>query len=276
MQDLLFGSLVDLTIRRIQTYCQGRQITVAYSGGKDSTVLVDLFRRSGIPYTVIHNVVPFDPPEIHEFVRRQSNVTLIPPKRGVAYTFTDYAIMPTRSHRWCCREYKEARTPLGNIAIGIRWQESTRRSHRSIVSTCNRRPGQFILSPIIDWTEQDVWSYIHDNSLESCSLYREGWRRVGCVLCPLVKVHEAEMARWPKIIDLWVQANHYVFEARKTMGRLRFPDEATQWRWWLSREPYTPEEARCELFDGFDAPSADPAVAEYPTPAAGSPLPGTP
>lgn len=44
---------------------------VGYSGGKDSDVLVDLFRKSGVKFMVGHNHTTLDAPETVYYVRRK-------------------------------------------------------------------------------------------------------------------------------------------------------------------------------------------------------------
>lgn len=44
---------------------------VGYSGGKDSDVLVDLFRKSGVKFMVRHNHTTLDAPETVYYVRRK-------------------------------------------------------------------------------------------------------------------------------------------------------------------------------------------------------------
>lgn len=44
--------------------------------------------------------------------------------------------------------------------------------------------------PIIDWSTEDVWNYIKTNNLRYCSLYDEGFDRIGCVLCPMASKNQ--------------------------------------------------------------------------------------
>lgn len=44
---------------------------VGYSGGKDSDVLVDLFRKSGVKFFVMHNHTTLDAPETVYYIRKK-------------------------------------------------------------------------------------------------------------------------------------------------------------------------------------------------------------
>ena len=45
----------------------------------------------------------------------------------------------------------------------------------------------------------DVWGCLRTHGVETCSLYAEGYRRIGCVCCPLGTHGHAEALRWPHI-----------------------------------------------------------------------------
>ena len=42
-----------------------------------------------------------------------------------------------------------------------------------------------LLHLIIDWTDKDVWDFIKQKELKYCCLYDEGYKRIGCVMCPM-------------------------------------------------------------------------------------------
>lgn len=51
--------------------CPEHGYIVGYSGGKDSDCLVDLFIRSGVKFTVIHNHTTLDIPDTVRYVRKR-------------------------------------------------------------------------------------------------------------------------------------------------------------------------------------------------------------
>ena len=66
-----------------------------------------------------------------------------------------------------------------------------------------------LISPIIHWTEQDVWEFLNKvMEVPHCSLYDEGWRRLGCIGCPMSssKQKQIENIRYPHVKRNWIKA----------------------------------------------------------------------
>lgn len=66
-----------------------------------------------------------------------------------------------------------------------------------------------LISPIIHWTERDVWEFLNKVvQVEHCELYDEGWRRLGCICCPMssAKHKRMEELRWPHVKRNWIKA----------------------------------------------------------------------
>lgn len=80
--------------------------------------------------------------------------------------------------------------------------------------------GVRVLNPIIDWSDADVWSYLRSRGIEGNPLYKEGWKRIGCVGCPLAsrRAREIAFARYPGLYKAWHDAVAYVLEKRREMG----------------------------------------------------------
>ena len=55
---------------------------------------------------------------------------------------------------------------------------------RNMIENCTVK-GKHILNPIIDWTHKDVWDYLNSRNIEHCKLYDEGYKRLGCIGCPM-------------------------------------------------------------------------------------------
>ena len=66
-----------------------------------------------------------------------------------------------------------------------------------------------LISPIIHWTEQDVWEFLNKvMEVPHCSLYDEGWHRIGCIGCPMssAKQKHIENIRYPHVKRNWIKA----------------------------------------------------------------------
>lgn len=92
---------------------------------------------------------------------------------------------------------------------------------RSIVDACVTRH-KTCVNPIIDWTDRDVWDFIHDEKLPYCSLYDEGWQRLGCIGCPIARTHgrEREFARYPRIKLAYLKAFDRMLKERERRGKM--------------------------------------------------------
>ena len=112
---------------------------VAYSGGKDSTVILDLVRRSGVKYDAHYNVTTADPPELVYHIRRQPEVICDRPTMSMWELIPKMGIPPTRMTRYCCAVLKERAAHGRTVITGVRAAESVSRRKRHIL---RRKPHQ--------------------------------------------------------------------------------------------------------------------------------------
>lgn len=220
----------------------------AFSGGKDSCVIKKLAELAGVPVVWHYSVTTVDPPELVRFIRKEHpDVWFDLPKMPLwAMIYKRSGLFPpTRIARWCCREYKESRCKEGRLILGVRAEESPARAARWRICTPKNNKLTAIC-PILYWTTRDVWAFHKAFNLSHCSLYDEGWDRIGCVLCPMTrKRREQELARWPRIAAQWKKGITLCWEERKRLGREfeKWGDSPeVAWRWWLELDNDEPEE----------------------------------
>lgn len=233
-------------------------LVVCYSGGKGSDVILQLAKESGVPFRVTHNLTTADPPDNVYYIRRVFrqlreegiDCRINVPSRSLWRIMRETLVIPSRIMRVCCGELKERKMPdAPYIVTGVRWAESAGRraksgiamvytasdrstrvakggllttddaSSRRLFEQCQMK-GVRVLNPIIDWSDSDVWDYLHSRGIEGNPLYKEGWRRIGCVGCPLAgkRARELAFARYPKLYKAWADAIAYVIARRKEMG----------------------------------------------------------
>jgi len=184
---------------------------LCYSGGKDSIVLEDITRKSGVSYIIFYSLM-HDPPELIKFIRsRDFQINIIKSERNF-YQMVETWFPPHRNSRWCCDYIKEkpsTKIPLTHRLLGIRAEESPNRKKQGWIN--QRTKKRINYHPLFNWSEWEIWDYIKYNNLEYCSLYDEGFSRLGCVVCPLRSAKEMQIwrNRWP--------AQHRLFE--KVVGR---------------------------------------------------------
>mgnify|MGYP002306960703 CR=1 FL=1 len=74
---------------------------------------------------------------------------------------------------------------------------------------CINGKESLLISPIINWSERDVWEFLNDVvSVPHCSLYDEGWKRIGCIGCPMSSRKQKlfENKRYPHVKRNWIKA----------------------------------------------------------------------
>ena len=115
-------------------YDPGNGFYNTFSGGKDSQALYYIVKMSGVKFQTHINFTSVDPAEVVRFVKTQyPSVIRHKPKKSIYNIAIKIGLLPTMTKRWCCAEYKE----IGGVGkvklIGIRREESVRRSKRNEV-----------------------------------------------------------------------------------------------------------------------------------------------
>lgn len=238
MKTLSGKSLDEIAIERLKAFEPAEGYYVAYSGGKDSDVVLDLVRRSGVQYSAHYHVTTCDPPELVRHVREQEDVIFEKPPITMWQLIKKKGMPPRRNVRFCCEKLKEGGGINALVVTGVRWEESTQRKSRRMIESCFRHKEKRFLNVIIEWTTTDVWTYIRQRNIPYCSLYDEGFKRLGCVLCPMTRDVELQIQRWPRIAMLWERAIKATFKP----GVSSFDSAEELWRWWLNRDSHKKKE----------------------------------
>ena len=226
---------------------------LAFSGGKDSICLMAIALRSGVKFDAHYNSTGIDPPEVVRFIREEYPEVSIdhPPKSF--WEWSKEKGLPTRTRRWCCEKIKEVGGEGRRLLVGIRAAESGPRKRRGIVHQC-KRADKTAVNPLFQWTDDDVWAFIRETYLKYPSLYDEGWKRIGCVVCPFESRQRTQinLARWPKIFAALKKRTRVNWDRRVETGAdwpKRFNmDFETYWRWWIARKAPYPEAGGGGLF----------------------------
>ena len=142
--------LEEKAIQRIQTASEmsigyyGKPLVCTYSGGKDSDVMLELFKRSGIPFEVHHSHTTADAPQtVYQIRKVFHELELQGIKCDIDYhiqpdgsrltmwnLIPEKLMPPTRRVRYCCSVLKETGCANRMITTGVRWKESRGRQQR--------------------------------------------------------------------------------------------------------------------------------------------------
>jgi phosphoadenosine phosphosulfate reductase len=125
------------------------------------------------------------------------------------------------------------------VVTGIRAAESKNRARRKMTELCYRDSTKRYLHPIIDWLDEDVWEFIRLHNLPYCKLYDEGWKRIGCLFCPMrsSKLRLAETKRYPKYAIAFERAFERLYKKRGGRDAFsRWNSGKEMFRWWLTNE----------------------------------------
>ena len=263
-------------------------LVVAYSGGKDSDVLLSLAEACLDPseFEMINGHTTVDAPETVYHIRdtferlnekgvkttidyhklpdgtNETMSTLIPKK----------TMPPTRTMRYCCQVLKETTTPHRLCALGVRAAESSKRQGRDTFSTRGGRTRTLffsldhaeevhkealelndpawdctliktmknhedsIVNPIYEWTDEDIWDYIRQQSLKVNPLYERGYNRVGCIGCPLAGYRQIkkEFADYPQYKQLYIAAFDRMIKARAAKNKQGSWESGQEvFDWWI-------------------------------------------
>lgn len=233
-----------------------------FSGGKDSQCLYHLVKIAGVKAKTHMNMTSVDPPEVIRFVKTQyPDVELIKPKMSIYEIAKKKYMLPTRVMRWCCAEFKETSGAGKVTLIGIRREESARRAKRGEISTsikgkrieetfdqwseheekmvtCVGGRDKILVSPILEWTEKDVWEFLRTNNIPHCRLYDMGYWRIGCICCPMSTYRQKirDVKQYPHVKRNWIKTIQWMIDN----GHLNhnFKDPETCFKWWISGKSY--------------------------------------
>lgn len=222
----------------------GDKVAVAFSGGKDSEVVLYLCLQVTTNVPVVFNNTGVEYPETVRFVAQLEdewglNLLVTHPEKGFWDCVEQYGFAEQTKWRpaaskvpfgrkvnrpYCCYWLKEK--PMLLAIRGNGWLgyftgetaiESRLRMFAALKGPCLHLKKEKVckIKPILWWTEDEVWDFIREQDLPINEAYSKGANRMGCLPCTAYKHWEQQMQKVnPKLYRLIKlrKDNQYVME----------------------------------------------------------------
>ena len=178
---------------------------VAFSGGKDSIVALDIAKRT-LPHDSFVVVFGDTKMEFSDTYDAVNKVKLQCESEGIKFLIAASDSIPkdawkkfgppSTTNRWCCsvfktapqiltlREYLQKPDFTGMAIVGVRAEESVARSKYEYISLGEKHKGQYSCNVILDWNSAEIYLYSYSMGLVLNEAYKKGNRRAGCLICP--------------------------------------------------------------------------------------------
>lgn len=228
----IMESLVQETIKKVyNTYVDYKDrvdvFYVAFSGGKDSIVTLDIVQRT-LPHNefkVLFGDTGMEFPDTYQTVNAVKDICN---RQKIDFVRARSEFNPVDSWklfgcpatvtRWCCSVHKTAPQVIklreitgktnftGMAFVGIRSYESLARSDYDYVSLGKKHKGQYSCNPILEWNSAELYAYIYTENLYINKAYKKGNKRAGCLVCPRAAERNEFTARvcYPKQVDTYL------------------------------------------------------------------------
>jgi len=260
-------------VRDAFAYTHGEQLYIAFSGGKDSVVLRDVvIRAAELEKVPLHQFAEFhyhitgiDPPPLIYFMRREfGNIRLgTGDLHWNMYEKSMWKLIeekgpPTRIRRFCCEYLKEKGGTDRHCCTGVRWAESNNRANnratheilgkrsdkkmlfndndefRRQFEICSAKH-KYVHNPIVHFTDDNVWEYIHDRKLPYCELYDQGYERLGCIGCPMATAkRKQELEEYPGFKNLYIMAfDRFIKNRKEWLDYYNWHTGQDAFDWWM-------------------------------------------
>jgi phosphoadenosine phosphosulfate reductase len=229
----------------------GRPHFVSFSGGKDSTVVANLVQEALGDVSLFFADTTLEHDETVQYIKDFAEQHLLPIEtRASQNDFFDMSKRldpPSRIMRWCCSVFKAYPINLfwGSLDgyvlgfDGIRKSESKSRSGYPRVFQSKKFIRQIAARPILHWNSLAVWLYIFYKDLSINPLYKRGYARIGCFLCPYNSDYD-DLLNSHYQIPRWQQWIHFLDNYAREQYQHRSKEWIDAWvhqGYWKQRKP---------------------------------------
>lgn len=192
----------------------GQPLEIAYSGGKDSDVILELAKMSGVDYRAIYKNTTIDPSGTIRHAM-DAGAEVLRPSRSFFQIIADNGL-PNMFKRFCCGYLKEYKV-LDYVVVGVRREESRKRAERykepEICRVYSKDVKARHYMPILEWTSSDIAEFVAERGIKCHPLYYDGSgkfrpeRRLGCMCCPMLdKERLRQFKEHPNMVKAYIRA----------------------------------------------------------------------
>ena len=271
-------NLVKFSVESTVDYILNNQdhlFVISHSGGKDSTVIYDIWLKALDVLKVNHKDV-FDKlkweinfsntsnetADTYKIIKKlpKDKLRILNPKVGFYQWVTKVKnyFVPSVMVRNCCSTYKEGqitkvydKTEAITMIIGVRKYESVKRGNYDMVMDESFRiklfgssniPEKWVkFAPIIDWHDEEIWYYMVRENLDINKQYYIGFNRCGCLICPYQSDYIDLLIQeyYPKQWERWMGILEKNYTIKNIENRLKWSLEewkSGKWKQGTSKE----------------------------------------
>lgn len=99
-----------------------------------------------------------------------------------------------------------------------------------------KKNNDIIVNPIYEWTDTEIWDFIHEKNIKVCDLYNMGYERVGCLFCPnaTYKWKKKMEQDFPKYKENYIKAFQRMIDTKKKAGKkVDWENGVDCFNWWI-------------------------------------------
>ncbi len=229
---------------------KGYKFVVAFSGGKDSLVLLDIVQRALSPdqFVVIFGDTGMEFKDTYAAVDKAMahyqnlNFKTARSIYSANESWKEFG-PPGRRLRWCCAVHKSVPTLLllkemcggknvrAIVFDGVRKEESEKRAKYKEIAEGKKHVNQVNVRPILEWSAAELYLYLLKREILFNRAYFYGMSRVGCAVCPMsagwrdsisAKIYPDDIHPFLSVVEDFAMRNKGKGEAKTYIEKIKW------------------------------------------------------